>query len=110
MINPSINFIKVFREQVQKYLGYYFSIKAMKTIKFFPMKNNTSVMALIMIYENNGKYTKTVYRVLSCVVYTLMDNYIFIDYLSCQSKTLRNISSDPTFKEKVSIYYLVLAF
>ena len=30
----------------------------MKTIKKILMKNNTSVMALIMIYENNGDEPK----------------------------------------------------
>ena len=66
------------------------------------MKKNTSVMELIMIYENNGKYTKTVYIVLSCVVYTIIDNYVCIRYLLCQSKTLCDISSNP--KKQGSIY------
>ena len=39
------------------------------------------------------------YKVLSCVIYTLIDNYVCIDYLSCKSKTLSNISSNPTFKD-----------
>ena len=56
-------------------------------------------MALMSIYENNEKDTKTVYRVLNCVVYNLIDNYVCIDYLSCQSKTLCGISINPTFKE-----------
>ena len=62
----------------------------MKTIKNCLMKNNTSVMALLMIYKNNGKL-KTVYRVLSCVVYTLIANYVCIDFLLCESKTLCDI-------------------
>ena len=63
------------------------------------MKKNTYVMALIIIYENNGEDKKTVYRVLSCVVYTLIDNYVCIDYLLCQSKTWCEILRNPTFKE-----------
>ena len=43
-------------------------------------------MALIMINENDGYTPKTLYRVLSCVVYSLIANYFCIDYLSCQSK------------------------
>ena len=50
-------------------------------------------MALIIIYENNGEIPKTLYRVLSCVVYSLIDNYVCIEYVLCQSKTLRSISS-----------------
>ena len=38
-----------------------------------------------------------VYRVLSCVVYYLIDNYVFIDYLSFQLKTLSSISYKPKF-------------
>ena len=37
--------------------------------------------------------------VLSCVVYTLIDNYVCIEYLPCQSKNLSIISCDPTFKD-----------
>ena len=56
-------------------------------------------MVLITIYENNGEIPKKMYRVLSCVVYTLIENYVFIDYLSCQSKTLISISSKPIFEQ-----------
>ena len=37
----------------------------------------------------NGEVEKTMYRVLSCVVYTLIDNYVCIEYLSCQSKVIK---------------------
>ena len=46
------------------------------------------------------------YRVLICVVYSLIDNYICIEYLQCQPKTLRSISSKPTF-EKTSFNILI---
>ena len=38
-------------------------------------------MELLMIYENNGGNAKKVYRVLRCVIYYLIDNYVYIDYL-----------------------------
>ena len=63
------------------------------------MKKNTSVMALIIIYENNEKKPKNIYRVLRCIVYTITDNYVCIDHLSCQSKNLSAISCDPKFKD-----------
>ena len=63
------------------------------------MKNNTYVMELIIIYENNGETPKQLYRVLSCVVYTIIDSYVCIDYLPCQSRPLSEISSNPTFKD-----------
>ena len=58
MIEPSLYFNNIFKTKVEKCLGCYFSIRKMKTIKKNLMKNNTYVMALIIIYENNGKYTK----------------------------------------------------
>ena len=63
------------------------------------MMKNTSVMALIIIYENNGKIPKTLYRLLSCVVYTLIYNYLYIYYMACQSKTISKISSNPSIKD-----------
>ena len=35
-----------------------------------------------------------VYRVLSCALYSIIDNYVCIYYLSCQSKTLIRMSSN----------------
>ena len=58
MINPSLYFNKIFKTQVEKFLGTSFSIRTTKVIIIFLTKNNTSVMALIMIYENNGDIAK----------------------------------------------------
>ena len=69
----------------------------METIKNCMRKNNTCVMALIVMYENNGDIPKILYRVLSCVVYSLVESYVCIDYLLFQSKTSSSISSKPTF-------------
>ena len=99
MINPYLNINRIFREQVQKFLGCSFSTKTMKAIRDCLLKKNTSVMALITINENSGKNIRKVYRVLSSVVYNIIKNYICIDYLSCKSKTLCGISKNPVFKE-----------
>ena len=56
----------------------------METIRVFPKKKNTCVIALIMFYENNEVKQKKVYRVLRCVLYYLIDNYFCIEYLLCQ--------------------------
>ena len=44
---------------------------------------------------------KKMYRVLSCVVYYLIDNYFCIDYIPCESNTLSYISSKPTFEQTI---------
>ena len=51
IINPTIHINRVFIEQVKNILGFYFHINTIKTIKNCLMKKNTSVMALMMIYE-----------------------------------------------------------
>ena len=56
----------------------------METIKDYLRKKNTCVMELMMFYENNGVKPKKVYRLLSCVIYYLIDNYVCIYHLSCQ--------------------------
>ena len=60
IINPSLNFNNTFRTRVGKCLGCPFSVSKMKSIKNCMMKKNTSIMALIMIYENNGEIPKTI--------------------------------------------------
>ena len=54
MINTSLHIDKMFKTQVEKGLGCYISIETMQSIKTCLMRKNTSVMALIMIYETFG--------------------------------------------------------
>ena len=86
MITPSIHVNKVFIEQFEKLLKAIFHEKKMGPIRDFMRKKDTCFIALIMYYENKVTKPKKVYRVLSCVLYYLIDNYVCIDYLSCQSK------------------------
>ena len=59
-----------------------------------------------MFYETKRKNIIKVYRVLSCVIYSVIENYFCIDYISCHSKTLIVISSDKIFEE-ASYYGLI---
>ena len=58
IINPSITYNKVFIIQAEKCLSLSFTAIRMETIKYFLRNNNKCVMALIMIYENNGEKPK----------------------------------------------------
>ena len=60
MIDPSLHFNKVLREQVKKYLNATFYEKTMETIRVCLKKNNTCVIALIIFYDNNGVKPKKV--------------------------------------------------
>ena len=59
----------------------------------------TCVIALISFYENKGTKPKKVYSLLSCVLYSVIDNYVCIDYLSCKSKNLGRIYSNIIFEQ-----------
>ena len=56
----------------------------MENIRDYLRKKNTCVMEVIIFYENNGEKPKKVYKVLSCFVYSLIENYVCIDYLLCK--------------------------
>ena len=58
---------------------------------------NTCIIAIIIFCDNKGIKPKQFYGVLSCVIYSLIKNYVCIDYLSFQSKTLSSISSNGIF-------------
>ena len=86
MINPRLSFNKSFKEQVEKCMFTTFGEIKKPFIKAKLEKNNTSVLALIMFYETRADNPKKAYRVLSCVIYTTIKNYVCIDYLACQLK------------------------
>ena len=47
-----------------------------------------------------------VYRVVSCVIFYVIENYVCIDYLCCQYKTLNRISSDKVLEQASYIILL----
>ena len=104
MINPYLHIDKMFKTQVEKCLGCSFSIETMQSIKNYLKKKNISVMEIIIIYETVGISIKHLFRVLSCVFYTLIDNYICIDYLLFQSKHYAVFQTIQHLKKQVSIY------
>ena len=63
MINPSLKFNNAFRTKFETFLSVSFSAGTMKNIKYFLMKNNTYVMVIITIYENNEEIPKILHRV-----------------------------------------------
>ena len=53
-------------------------------IKTTLFKNKTRMFALILFSEK--RLEKIAYRMLSCIMYTTIKIYAYIDYLACQSK------------------------
>ena len=46
------------------------------------LKNKTRVLELLMFYETREE--RIAYRVMNYVIYTIIKNYVCIDYLACQ--------------------------
>ena len=57
-------------------------------------KKNTSVLSLMMFYETRADNYKKYFRVLICIICTIIKNYVCIDYLDFQSKQLGEITVD----------------
>ena len=53
-------------------------------IKATLLKKNTSVLSLIMFYDKRADNPNKAFRVLSCVIFTIINNYVYIDYLAYQ--------------------------
>ena len=73
------------------YLIHTFGTDTVKQINGILKKRNTRVIALIMIYEQGNYSTIKVFKVLSCVVYTMIEKYVCIDYLCTLNNKLSEI-------------------
>ena len=89
MINPGLNVNKAFVEQVEKCMYITFGAITQTFLKSTWAKNKTRVLALVMFYETREDNPKKYYKVLSCVIYTVIKNYVSIDYLDCQPKQIK---------------------
>ena len=52
-------------------------------IKSTLAEKNTIVLELIMFYEIRSDNPEKYFRVVSCFIYTIIKNYVCIDYLDC---------------------------
>ena len=77
-INPDLNINKSFKEQVTKCMKTKFSAITQPHISLKKI-----VLALLIFYETR-KNPKKVFKVLSCVLYKIISNYVCIDYLSSE--------------------------
>ena len=93
MCNPTLYKHKVFKEQVKLCLNNTFGADTNKQINVILKRPNTRVIALILIYEHGSYSTIKIFKVLSCVVYTIIDKYVCIDYLCTINKILSELAS-----------------
>ena len=83
MINPTLNFNKAFREKMNKFMKTTFGAITQPHIQTTLAKKKTRLLEQLMFYETRQN-PKKYFKVLSCVIYTRISNYVYIDYLSCE--------------------------
>ena len=87
-VSPNLNKNNSFREQVDKCMNNTFGPIAQPHIISTIAKINTRVLELLMFYETRNN-PKKYFKVLRCVIYTIISNYVCIDYLACESETIK---------------------
>ena len=81
MFNPTLHATEFFREQVKACLNNKFGQDTNKHIIKPLMKRNTRVLALVVFYELGNINPRKMFKVLSCIIYTIIDRYVCIAYL-----------------------------
>ena len=86
MMNPNLSINKAFKEQVKICIKNTFGTMTQQHISKILSKINTIVLALVMFYDTRKKQSKQMFKVLSCVIYTITSNYVCIDYLGSEKR------------------------
>ena len=92
MINSIFHVNKAFWDQRENFMNTRFGELTLSFIKFTLSKKNKSILALIMFHETRAENTKKYFRVLSFVIYAIIKNYVYIDYIYCKSKKISEIN------------------
>ena len=101
MSNTGLNINKAFREQVENNLALSLEYKTTSPIIKIWRKENTCILSLLMFNEN---IKNMISKVLSSVVYCIMDNYACDDYLCCQQSKLR-VENRGFKKQNIQLYF-----
>ena len=88
MFNPTLYTNKVFREQAKACFKNTFGTDTKKNIHKKLQKQNTRVLALVVFYELGNINPRKMFKVFRCVIYTIIDRYVCIDYLGTDIKKI----------------------
>ena len=100
MLNPHLNKYKAFKDQVKSCLSSTFGADTNKHINKTLMKRDTRVLSLVVFYELGNINPGKMFKVLSCVIYTIIDRYVCIDYLGTEIKKISELRLGCTLKTK----------
>ena len=77
MLNPHLIMNKDFKDQVKTCLSNTFGADTNKHINRY-----TRVLALVVFYELGNINPRKMFKVMSCVIYTIIDRYVSIVYIT----------------------------
>ena len=100
MFYPVLHTKKVFRYQVKACLNNTFGADTNKHINKTLMKRDTRVLALVVFYELGNFNPSNVFKVLSCILYKIIDRYVCIDYLGTETNKISELRLGCTLKTK----------
>ena len=100
MLNPHLNMNKAFKDHVKTFLSKTFGADTNKHINRKLMKRDTRVIALVVFYELGTFNPGKMFKVLSCVIYTIIDRYVCIDYLGTETKKISELKLGCSLKTR----------
>ena len=72
MVNPEFHVNEAFKEQVQTFMNKTFGTITQTFIKYVKVKDKTSILALVIFYVMRHKHAMKDFRLLGCVIYTIV--------------------------------------
>ena len=91
MLNPNLNMNRAFRDKVKTCLSNTFGADTNRHINKILMNRYTRVLALVVHYENGTINRRKMFKVLSFVIYTIINIYVCIDYLGTETKKISEL-------------------
>ena len=91
---------KAFKYQVKACFKNTFGKDTNYHINTILMKKNTRVLALVVFYELRNIHPRKMFKVLSCVIYTIINRYVCIDYLGTEKKKISELRLGCNLKSK----------
>ena len=100
MLNPKLHKNKTFKDKAKTCLNNTFVADTKKQINKTLMNGDTRVLALLVFNEKGNFYRRKMFMVLSCVIYTIIDRYVCIDYLGTGTKKISELNLGCSLKTK----------
>ena len=92
MNNPILHVDKSFRYQVEKYMNTRFVELTQSFIKAKLLKKQYNSVSINIFLWYKKRKPRNDFRVLSCVINTIIQIYVCIEYIACQSKIIIEIT------------------